>query len=500
MLNQVSEKKMHFVRWVLAVLWIILIVSLFYDPFSYLMIGTHDHSPCVQIQGVCFNEKPYPIGTRVFWNLVIPSAVIALLIYGHEFWRRICPLYFFSQIPRALGLPPRLNIDRNQWLLQNHLYLQFGLLFLGLVCRILFINSNRVFLGTFLMITILSAILIVYLYGGRSWCHYVCPFGPVQTSLIGPKGLLESEAHKTPDGSITQSMCRTFDQTTNAEICVCIGCKSPCKDIDSQGAYWQELNKPGRKLFQYGYVGLVVGFFAYQILYAGNFEYYFSGVWHHQTNDISSIFEPGFYLFGKAFPIPKLISAPLTLAVFAIVAYWIFSKIEKVYRGYLKSNNQFTNQQQALHQVFTLASFVSFNLFFIYAGRGEILHLPLPMQLIFQAFVMLISTLWITRTWNLSEEQYQQESLAIVQNQPEVNNLTPKSPSPAPRKTDPQTEIKARKSEPRTQIGLNQTDPQTEIKRKKSDPRTQIGLNQTEPKTEIKRKNVDPQTEIRNDK
>ena len=75
-----------------------------------------------------------------------------LLVFGHETWRRICPLSFLSQIPRALGIQRQRKIVNNRtgkvryelvkvaqdsWLGCNHLYLQFGLLFLGLTLRIL---------------------------------------------------------------------------------------------------------------------------------------------------------------------------------------------------------------------------------------------------------------------------------------------------------------------------------------------------------------------------
>jgi len=41
--------------------------------------------------------------TTVLWGAVVPTSIFILLVFGHEFWRRICPLSFLSQIPRALG-------------------------------------------------------------------------------------------------------------------------------------------------------------------------------------------------------------------------------------------------------------------------------------------------------------------------------------------------------------------------------------------------------------
>ena len=131
MISQVSEQKMHLVRWALVVGWLVLIVSLFYDPISHhlsdpnnLLSPFRDQvlNQCVPVQGECLTESPYPMATRFFWGMIVPSAILIVLLFGHETWRRICPLYFLSQIPRALGLQPRLNIDKNRWLLHNHLF------------------------------------------------------------------------------------------------------------------------------------------------------------------------------------------------------------------------------------------------------------------------------------------------------------------------------------------------------------------------------------------
>ena len=107
---------MHVVRWVIFIAWCVLIASLFYDPFTAVL--THpgndwasDWSPlidrnlaqnpsaCVMVQGTCADIASYPIATRVFWGMVVPSAIFVVLVLGHEFWRRICPLYFFSLLP-----------------------------------------------------------------------------------------------------------------------------------------------------------------------------------------------------------------------------------------------------------------------------------------------------------------------------------------------------------------------------------------------------------------
>lgn len=242
MLSKVSEKTMHSVRWVLVIGWLILIASLFYDPISQYLTDKNnlispfrDVNECVLVQGKCLDVKAsYSMGTRIFWGMVIPSAIMIVLVFGHETWRRICPLYFLSQIPRALNLQSKLNIE-------------------------------------------------------------------------------------------------TIDKTTGGEKSDCINCKSPCLDIDAERTYWDSLTQPSRKLIQYGYLGLVTSYFIYYFLYSGNFDYYYSGVWTHETNQLASLFTPGFYIRDRAIPIPKIIAAPVTLAFGVVISYVICRKLEKTY-------------------------------------------------------------------------------------------------------------------------------------------------------------------------
>ncbi len=435
MLAKISEQRMHVVRWVLIIAWGLLIFSLFYDPISpgltdpengwswlkdHTLLMAQDPSQCIQVQGACVPLAPaYAIGARIFWGMVVPCGIFIVFVLGHETWRRICPLYFFSQIPRALGIPPRSSIKSFPWLERHHFYLQFGLFFLGLNGRILLVNSIRPILGAFLLLTLLGAAAVVWLLGGRSWCHYVCPFGMVQTVFTGPRGLLDSQAHRSVPRSLTQSMCRTADgaaESLGKAKSACISCKTSCMDIDSEKAYWDHLQKPGRRLVQYGYLGLVVGYFLYYWFYAGNFDYYFSGVWSHETaaleHPLETLWKPGLYWFGTALPIPKLVAAPLVLGGFAIATIHCGTQLEKHYRGYLKQNFPHLGLEQSQHRIFSLCTFLAFNIFFIYGGRPEINNWPLVLQFIFQTMVACVSAVWLHRTWQRSPEQYLRESLA----------------------------------------------------------------------------------------
>lgn len=440
MLNQLSERVVHRLRWGLAIAWVLLIVSLFYDPITvYLTQPDAIFSPfrldpevvldparCVQVQGVCLPEQPYSLSARIFWAMVVPVGLLIIFVLGHEFWRRICPLSFFSQIPRALGMQRKrkrvsstgktryelVSIDKASWLGRNFLYLQFGLLCLGLVCRILLINADRWALGSFLIMTILAAIGVGYLYAGKSWCQYFCPMAPVEMIFTGPRGLLGSKAHLEAQRGLTQSICRTVEAQTQQEKSACVGCQSPCIDIDAERSYWDRITQRDRRFVYYGYIGLVFSFYFYFWFYAGNWDYYYSGAWTHEEQQLNTVWSPGFYVWGHAIPIPKLFAVPLTLAVFVGLSYWLFSWGETAYRQYLQRQRQPLDQGQLTHRIFTFCTFFAWNLFWIFGSRPTINLLPEWQQQVFSAFIVLVSSIWWYRTFGRSAEQYSREGLA----------------------------------------------------------------------------------------
>lgn len=420
-LNQVPERMMHIIRWGVAISWLLLIASLFYDPISLILTDPNNlHSPlrihpetCILLQGECLVQKPYSLGVRLFWSAIVPAAIFIIFVFGHEVWRRMCPLSFFSQLPRALRLQRQqkivdsgivryelVTISADSWLGKNHLYVQFGLFFLGLTARLLLVNSNPLALGIFLISTILAAMLVGFLYAGKSWCNYFCPFAPVQAVFTGPRGLFGSHAHQQSESGVSQSMCRT-----PANESACVGCKSPCIDIDAEQAYWENLEKPARQFVQYGYVGILIAFFVYFYLFAGNWDYYFSGAWS-RDDAIGTLFNPGFYLLGRSIALPKLIAVPLTLAMFTVLAYLILSRVEKVYRAYLRRRQTSATRQQSYHVMFTLTTVFSFWFFFCFGGRPIINTLPSFFVLGFNAIAIFTGSIWAYRTLKRTQSQY----------------------------------------------------------------------------------------------
>ena len=433
MFSNISEKIMHRVRWLITSAWLLLIASLFYDPISpWLTAPEQKWSPlrvsadtCIQVQGVCLEQKPYALGAPIFWGLIVPSAIFILLVFGHELWRRICPLSFLSQLAIALKwqrhqkkINPStgkvrleiVKIKKDSWLGRNYLYFQFGLLYLGLCSRILFINADRLALGLWLIVTIIAAISVGYLYGGKSWCQYFCPMAPVQKIYSEPGGLFTSKAHMS-ERQITQSMCRSTTPE-GLERSACVACNSPCIDIDSERSYWDGIKDADNRFIYYAYFGLVVGYFIYYYLYSGNWSYYFSGAWAHQTNQLETIFKPGFYLFNQPIPIPKLVAVPITLGLFSWLGYILGKLGENRYKAWLRKRESKLSSEQIRHRVFTVCTYVIFNFFFIFGGRPFVLLLPLKFQHVYDVILVLLSTLWLYKSWRRTPEIYNRESLA----------------------------------------------------------------------------------------
>lgn len=434
MFNQTSEQKMHRLRWLLTVGWLVLIFSLFYDPLTpWLTNPANTLSPirldstiCVEVQERCLVEQPYPIGARLFWAAIVPSGIFILFIFGHELWRRICPLSFVSQIPRAIGWQrqrTRTNPEdgktrtelarvlKDSWLAKNYLALQLGLFFAGLCIRLLFVNSDRLALGIFLLITIFASIYVGYLYGGKAWCQYFCPMAPVQKIYSEPKGLLNSTAHTGDRQKITQSMCRTAEETSEDKP-ACVACQKPCIDIDSERSYWELITRQDHRWLYYGYFGLTVGFYVYYYLYAGNWDYYFSGAWTHEEQQLATLLDPGLYIASTAIPIPKLVAAPLTLACFGLCSYWLLVKIEKRLKVHFIARKRPLRVELVRHKMFTLCTFFVFNVFFAFGARPNLRLLPIPVQHLFTMTIAMASGVWLHRTWRRSPALYQRESLA----------------------------------------------------------------------------------------
>lgn len=431
MLSGIQEKKMRVFRALLTAGWIALIVSLFWDPVTpqltlpdNLSSPFHLQGKTVVVQGKEMPQTPYHMTSRIFWTMIIPVLPLFFLVAGHEAWRRICPLSFVSQIPRYLGLNRKKSVlikrtgqiekqlalvGRDSWWRKNVWYIQFVLLFIALNIRILFVNSDRTSLGLFFIGVIVLALAVGYLWGGKTWCNYICPIAIVQKIYTEPRGLFESQAHMTRL-PVTQSMCRTT--TPEGERSICVGCTANCPDIDLERSYWESIEDPALRHVYYGFFGLVVGFYAFFFFYSGNWDYFFSGVWTHEPDQLGDLFRPGLYINGEAWGIPKILSSPLILGFFVAAGVVLGKALEYAYRKIVERARLPLTEPEIISRCLSFSAYVSINVFYIFGGRSNLMLLPGPVLRLIDILLVALTTLWFWQAIQRNPMQYRREGLA----------------------------------------------------------------------------------------
>ena len=299
-LSRLSERQAHSLRWLLLLGWLGLIASLLLSPWLDSDPIAGRLASCAPISSCNLHHHD---GNRLFWGVVVPLGLLMIVAMSHELWRRLCPLAFVSQLFRAFGwqrtsVGPGGRVDvakvtPDSWLGRHHVQLQWALFIAGLCLRLLVVNSSPFGLGLFLLLTVLAAVIVGWAYGGKAWCQYVCPMGPIQTILTGPRSLLGSPSHLGSGPKLSQSMCRTTSPH-GSEKSTCVACQTPCIDIDSERSYWQTLRgKRGLTFAWYSYPGLIVAFFLLlQSLGGADHDYLHSGRWAYDNTVLPKIWAP----------------------------------------------------------------------------------------------------------------------------------------------------------------------------------------------------------------
>jgi hypothetical protein len=191
-----------------------------------------------------------------------------------------------------------------------------------------------------------------------------------------------------------------------------VACQQPCIDIDAERMYWARLPSPSFAFERYGYFGLVVGYFLYYYLYAGNWDYYFSGAWARQGDQLALLLSPGLFLFGQPIPVPRLVAVPLVLGL-ATWLSWLGGRATEAWMR-ARGRRQGAEPDKTLirHRVFLAATFLVFNIFFLFAGRPLLLLAPAWVQYLFDMALVATSSLWLVRNWQRSPALYSRENLA----------------------------------------------------------------------------------------
>ena len=77
---------------------------------------------------------------RVFWTMLLPLLILAIVLMGFPTWRRVCPLAFFGEAGRVLDRGVRRRVPA--WLERWFFPLTFSILLAMLVLRLVATNGD----------------------------------------------------------------------------------------------------------------------------------------------------------------------------------------------------------------------------------------------------------------------------------------------------------------------------------------------------------------------
>jgi hypothetical protein len=194
----------------------------------------------------------------------------------------------------------------------------------------------------------------------------------------------------------------------------CVACKKHCPDIDLEQGYWKELPDRGRLVY-FAWPGVVAAFYVHYWLYAGDWDYYFSGAWTYEGDEPSTWLHDGFHFLGG---IPRVVAAPLTLIVFGAASMALFVVAERLLwrragRGLAAGSQDETDARLLLrHRLLAVAGFLAFTTFYFFAGQPTLQRLPEWVVRGVGAAVVFAAAAIFFRRFRRQEAEYVQEKFA----------------------------------------------------------------------------------------
>ncbi|MCP4868708.1 MAG: hypothetical protein GY898_08320 [Proteobacteria bacterium] len=328
-------------------------------------------------------------GRRWVWTVAIAALPLLWVLGGFHLWRRICPLSFFSQIPRLMGRGGDRKVTG--WWAGHALEVQLGVMVAALALRLLWINGSQMGLAGFLGGVALLAMGTGFVLRGKNWCNFLCPVGMVEKLYTEPSRLAGTENSQCPS---------------------CSACKAQCPDIDFEHSYWKGSGDRGHRIAYFAWPGIVFGFYFHYFLQAGTWDWYFSGDWTRESDAVGQLLSAGFF-FAPA--IPRAAAAPLTLLLSGAVSYGPFAV------GHAAAERRAQGSAEGLpagvearirHRAYALAGYVGFNLFYAFAGQPTLRAFPDGARWGVATAVVALSTMIFLRRWLRDESSFVQDKLA----------------------------------------------------------------------------------------
>ena len=336
-------------------------------------------------------------GNRLLWTVAIAALPFFWMAFGYHVWRRICPLAVMGQVGRLLGRPGTRKMG--DWLGRNYILVQLGLMVVALTLRLVATNGSDLWLAGFLGVVVVAAIVTSFVFAGKTWCNFLCPVGLVEKIYTEP-------AHAASHQSDMTSQCAP-----------CVACKKHCPDIDLEQGYWKEATDRPRRLAYFAWPGIVIAFYTYYFLVAGDWSYYFSGAWAYERDLPAHMLDPGFTFLPE---IPRVAAAPLTLIAFGLASYVVFAVVEKLIVGgvlkRLPADADDTAKEnlraRVRHGMLAFTGLIAFNAFYLFAGQPSLAKLPHWVVTGWGLVVVFASTAMFVRRITRREDQYVHEKFA----------------------------------------------------------------------------------------
>lgn len=181
-------------------------------------------------------------GQHAFWFIFVPLAPL-LFIVAPGLWRNTCPMASLNQLPRTLGFTRGMTLPAGVKRVAP--FISGGLFLLIVPLRKVWLDSNGLALGVFLLAVLGLAFTGGLLFKGKSgWCSQFCPMLSVERFY-----------NLAPIALVPNSHCRP-----------CVGCTTNCYDFNPTAAQLADLHSddprlPGaRRLFAGLLPWLVVAF------------------------------------------------------------------------------------------------------------------------------------------------------------------------------------------------------------------------------------------------
>lgn len=267
--------------------------------------------------------------TAWFWTMLMPLLPALVIVVGLRRWRQLCPVASLATLGARRYRGRRRGARTWE---RSKLWLPFVLLVVALWGRLVWFNSSAPLLAVLLVGFAVAALLVNQRFGGRSWCHKVCPVGFVERVYT------DAVSRRKPEAS-----CRP-----------CSGCTSACPDISQWRAYQHELDSRARRWTSYAFVGLVLGFYGAFYVVGGTWAAFFEGGWTTEALWTSSIAGP----------------ALLVLCAGMLASLVLFLGLERLLSKRLEA------PRVAFHVSVSLSAFAACSLFYVFAGAPAVRELP----------------------------------------------------------------------------------------------------------------------------